>query len=187
MTIPQVCCVLLILAIAVATDLKSRIIPNKLTLPGLVLGLAYHTLIQGWDGFVFSISGLGLGFGLMIVPFMINAMGGGDVKLMACLGAWLGAKLILAAFIATSIVGGIYALVVLAVHRGGIRAFNSSLLNCLLLAPGGKVEYSGPSETMRLPKLCYGLAIALGTILVMAWSLAGERHFVAFMEVIGLG
>lgn len=40
-----------LLAIALVTDLRSMKIPNKLTLPGIVVGLVFNTIFGGWHGF----------------------------------------------------------------------------------------------------------------------------------------
>ena len=85
-------------AVAAATDLRSRRIPNWLTLPTAAAGLLFHTCFPSGWGFVDSFSGLAIGFALLLVPFLAGGSGMGDVKLLAALGAWLGPQLMLVAF-----------------------------------------------------------------------------------------
>ena len=77
---------------AMVTDLKWRRIPNWLTVAAFVLGLIFHTVVLGWQGLGFSLGGFAVGFGVLFVLWCIGGGGGGDVKLMGAMGAWLGAK-----------------------------------------------------------------------------------------------
>jgi Flp pilus assembly protein protease CpaA len=77
------------LAVAVFTDLKERKIRNWLTVPMFVLGLGAAWLTGGVPGLIASLKGAGVCLlVLMIVPF--QRVGGGDLKLAAGCGAWLG-------------------------------------------------------------------------------------------------
>ncbi len=160
--------VALALAAASATDLRSMRIPNALTLPTAVLALAYHALTAGVGGLWFSFVGLALGLALMLAPFLFGVMGGGDVKLMAAVGAWLGPVLTLEAFVLTTLVGGGYALFELArrpaVLRGVLARFRVALF---ATTATGQFHYAPEQPQARLPRLCYGLAIAAGTLLAM--------------------
>lgn len=76
--------------VAVTTDLRGLRIPNILTLPLLLCGIAYHTFAEGGPGTLASGSGLFAGFIVLLPLYVIGAMGAGDLKLSAALGAWLG-------------------------------------------------------------------------------------------------
>ena len=84
--------VLAAVAVAVVTDLRSFKIYNALTLPLVVWGLAYHGINAGFAGLADSAAGMAVGFGVFFVVFLLGGMGGGDVKLMAGVGAWLGCR-----------------------------------------------------------------------------------------------
>ena len=78
------------------TDARTYIIPDQFSLGGMILGLALSPLPGGVD-VVQSLSGAALGFGLLWLvavlgklAFKKDAMGGGDVKMMAMVGAFLG-------------------------------------------------------------------------------------------------
>lgn len=78
---------LLLIVIALYTDVTKRIIPNKLSIPMALGGLFYHSLSAGWVGVVFSVKGLAAGFLCLLILYGIGAVGGGDVKLFAAIGA----------------------------------------------------------------------------------------------------
>lgn len=160
--------VVLSLAVASLTDLRSQRIPNALTLPCALAALAYHLLIQGPQGLWFSLAGLGVGFGLMLAPFLFRVMGGGDVKLLAAVGAWVGPQMVLVAFLLTSLAGGAYALVLLARRSDVLRGVFTPLRAALYATCAtGEFHYQPAPAASGLPKLCYGLAIASGTVAAM--------------------
>jgi Flp pilus assembly protein protease CpaA len=106
--------VLAAVAVAAATDLRSFKIHNALTLPLLACGLVYHAVVDGSAGLAGSALGAVVGFGLFFFVFLLGGMGGGDVKLMAGVGAWLGVPAALAVAAVASLAAGAYALVVIA-------------------------------------------------------------------------
>lgn len=179
MPIPTTIVIAAALTIAVITDLRSRRIPNWLTFPVLLAGLAYHGLAphgptQGGEGLLFSLSGLGLGLAVMLVPYLLGFMGGGDVKLMAATGAWLGANDIFTAFLFTSLAGGVYALAVLVVNRTALKGVWDNLYRSLWLSMvRRRVEFAPGPEPQGAPRLCYGVAIAVGTMAVVAMRTTG--------------
>ena len=84
-------CAVVVAAAAVAgvTDIWKFRVYNALTLPLLVAGLVYHGFAEGTPGLVLSVIGMLLGFGVLILFFLLGGYGGGDVKLLAAIGAWL--------------------------------------------------------------------------------------------------
>jgi prepilin peptidase CpaA len=144
-------------------DLKSRKIPNYLTLGTALAGLAYNLILHGWGGLVDGVLGLLLGFGLLILPYVLGGMGAGDVKALAALGAWLGPKGTIFLFCYMGIAGGIMALAVL-IWKGilwqKIQRGWAFLLNLVLCREHGFSMAQTPiRETPGIP---YGVAIALG-------------------------
>ncbi len=102
----------MLLAGAAITDLLRRTIPNSLTLPALCCGCLYLWLSgSGTEGFVFSVMGTFLGGLLFWLPYRKGMVGGGDLKLMAALGAWIGPKAILSVFLYATVAGGLMAVV----------------------------------------------------------------------------
>jgi prepilin peptidase CpaA len=112
--------VVLVAALAAAvTDLRAFKIHNLLTLPLLVSGLVYHAAVGGKPGLLDSFLGMLFGFGILFLFYLLGGMGGGDVKLMAGVGAWLGAPLTFVVFVASSLAAGVYALAVVLFTRSG--------------------------------------------------------------------
>ena len=83
--------VMIVIAIAVFTDLKSRRIPNWLTVSALAGALVFHLATGGLPGLISSFCGFLTGFGVLLALFLIGGGGGGNVKLMGAVGAWIGA------------------------------------------------------------------------------------------------
>jgi prepilin peptidase CpaA len=98
---------LIVLAVAVFTDLRNRRIPNWLSLPFMVLGLGFSTWQHGWHGLGNSAAGLGLGILLYGFLFFMGGMGAGDVKLAAAIGAWIGPSQLFFALVVTAMAGGV--------------------------------------------------------------------------------
>lgn len=78
----------IVLVTTVATDIKERRIPNVIVLPATLLGLIVNAFRPG--GLSFSLEGLGIGFIVMFVLYMLGAISAGDVKLSAAVGALAG-------------------------------------------------------------------------------------------------
>ena len=99
------------------TDLKSHRIPNFLTLPGMMLALTLYSFASGFEGFLFSLTGVAVGIGIFLIPYLSGGMGAGDAKLMGAVGGFLGAKGVFGAFLLTALFGGFYALLVAFIYR----------------------------------------------------------------------
>lgn len=164
------------LAVAVVTDLRARRIPNRLTFPAMLAGLAWHAATGGVDGALFSLGGLGLGLGVMLVPYAVGVMGAGDAKLMAACGAWLGALGVFQAFLLTSLAGGLYALAVLSFHLPQFGRVLGGLWESLQIFIATR-RFIYARRASGLPRLCYGVAIAVGTALSVALDAAGLGLF----------
>ena len=112
---------LLAMLIAIAAiDLAHQIIPDVITLPGIVVGAAAN-LATGRVPWLDSVIGIAIGGGIFVVIILASGggMGGGDMKLGAMLGAFLGWKLGLLALLLSVLAGGGVALCLLALGRKG--------------------------------------------------------------------
>ena len=158
--------VAVVVFIAAMTDLKSRKIPNSLTLAGVLAGLASHALVSGTSGLATSAEGMLVGFGVYFALYCLRAMGAGDVKLMAAVGAIVGPEGWIAVFLASAIAGGVLALGLLIVKkRLHTTLWNTAFLVNELLhfrAPfqrRSQLDVKDP-RALNLP---HGVAIAAGT------------------------
>jgi prepilin peptidase CpaA len=171
----------LLLVIAVQ-DIRSHRIPNKLVLTGVVLGVALNGLLpEGWGfnsvipgglGWLVALQGFVVGMAVLLPLYWLRAMGAGDVKLMAMVGAFLGPNDVLGVLLATFVAGGVMALVV--VFRA--KQVGQLLQNIKLMLLGGVVRMSAGQFPLmdNLPvsvgKLPYAVAIAVGTFGYLAWQ-----------------
>jgi len=147
-------------------DVRTRRIPNRLTFPAAALGVAVATIVHGADGSVASAAGVLLGLGIFFPLFLLKGLGAGDVKLMAALGAWVGASVIYGVAFYTCLTGGVLALVLVVRHRYGRQMAR----NFWLLLTHWRVVGIGPVDSLTLetsagPKLPYALPIAAGLAL----------------------
>lgn len=102
---------------AAATDIQSRKIPNWLSLSGIGAGLVLHGFVGGAAGLAISIEGMLLGFAAYLALYCLRAMGAGDVKLMAAVGAIVGPADWIPVFMATAVAGGILSLILIVAKR----------------------------------------------------------------------
>lgn len=154
-----------VMTTAALTDLKSRRIPNRLVVAGLVLGLAAR-LLSGWSALVDGLvaAALALLFGMLL--FSAGAMGAGDGKLMAVIGAFLGLEQGLLALGAGAVAGAILS-VLLAVRRGVmipvlLRTRDLGLWMATFGRRGERARL-GEAGTVSFP---FGVALAIGTLAV---------------------
>ncbi len=159
------CILPVLLAIACYTEIRSRRIPNILTVSAMIFGLAGWGILNGLDGILFSLYGLLIGGGVFLPFCLMGILGGGDMKLMAAAGAIIGYPLIIPALCYTCFAGGIMALV-MAAWQGQIL---STLARCFNIIFGGSKKR--PEGLRKAPTLPYGIAIAFGTILSLLLSL----------------
>ena len=76
------------------TDLRSRRIPNWLTVPGLVIGMVANTVLGGWSGLKTSLLGALIGLALLLPFVLLRSLGAGDWKLAIALGCFTGPALL---------------------------------------------------------------------------------------------
>jgi prepilin peptidase CpaA len=144
-------------------DVKEGRLPNAITVTGLAAAfilrapLGVESLLQGVGGFA-------LAFGISVVLYALRAIGGGDVKLLAAVGAFLGSAEIMGALALIAVLGAGYALLSLS-WRGllPLLVFNTLELvkGWLTLGRGGAIRKLESPGALSIP---YGIPIALGTL-----------------------
>lgn len=169
-----------LLLAAVYFDITSKKIPNKITMPAILIGIIWSTVNSGLNGFLFSIFGFLLGLAVFFIPYMSGGIGAGDVKLMAAIGALKGWKFTLFSSLGTAIAGGLIVLI--------YTIYMSSLKITLIKALGlivkplakGIFKVSGNKKSLetiqyfekikmekRNDYIPYALAIAIGSFVIL--------------------
>jgi len=154
---------IVVLVIAIYTDLRSSRIPNLLTFTTMGVGPIAHAWMAGSQGILFSLEGLGVGLGLFLLLYASGGIGAGDVKLMGAVGAMVGPYGALISGLLAILVGGVYAIAAMC-YQWGVVATGRKLAYATqgALIAGEK----GWSQELKLPfRLRYGLAIVGGTLL----------------------
>ncbi len=166
-----------LLGVSVATDLRSRRIPNLLLLPALSLALMLHAIDAGVAGLGTATGGLAVGLAMLMPLYAIGGMGAGDVKLLGVIGSFLGPWGAVVAGMATMIAGAVLGIVFLLWQRfwpvlGTQTAQFSSPHNLTAATPPVfEPAQNGPRNSyIRNSYIPYAPAIAAGTIVAL-WYL----------------
>lgn len=120
---------LILVAILVALfgiDLEHQILPNSITLPGILVGLMFSTIAPpGWkDALLGALLGAAVLYGIAAAYYAVRreeGMGMGDVKMLAMVGAFLGWKAVLVTLVLSSFSGAVIGVALIAVQRGGMK------------------------------------------------------------------
>jgi prepilin peptidase CpaA len=145
-------CVLLLAA--AATDAAWRRVPNAIPVAVLVLGEIAQVISAGPRAALLGFAASAVLLALVTVPWSLRLIGGGDVKLAAACGAWLGFGRMPAFLLATALAGGVVTLAALAWSWGALAS----------ASPGGSPE---SASKIRVP---YSMAIGAGTLVAIYWS-----------------
>jgi prepilin peptidase CpaA len=160
--------VLLVGAIACVTDIRFRRIPNVLTLSAAVAAVVFHVFTMGMSGLVLALSGWAVGLVLFLPFFLLGGMGGGDVKLLAALGAWIGPGDAVWLAIYTSLAGGVLG-VGIALSRNYL---GTALRNIWTMLVAWSLVGPKPVPSMTLadstaPRLAYAVPMMIGTVVTL--------------------
>jgi leader peptidase (prepilin peptidase)/N-methyltransferase len=114
------------LVVLFAIDLEHHLLPNVITLPGIAIGLIASVAVP--PGLRDAVLGAVLGGGVLWLIgeayFRYSGqegMGGGDVKMLAMVGAFLGWQQVLVTLVLSSVAGSLIGMVVIAIRRGGMK------------------------------------------------------------------
>ncbi len=167
--------VLAFVATCCAVDITTRRIPNFLSVPVILGGVLLNAMRFGAPGFVSSLLGVLLVVAFLIAPFSFGGIGGGDVKMMAGVGALVGPYLALASLGMGMAIGG----VMMVVHLARLGRLRDKLdatarmiwtaLTTLSFAPL-RVPAADTSAAVTLP---YSVPLGLGTMTILGLALRG--------------
>lgn len=159
---PEIAAAATILAIAAYIDWKEHRVPNWLTFYAWGLGMSFHALVSGTAGLYAALMGSVVGLGTLVIPYALRGMGAGDVKLMAAVGAWVGAAVTLHAFFWIAVLGGlmgVYSIVRSRQAAARVRVATRAGVNLLKFQA---LDTGATQETPPRILLPYGVPIAFG-------------------------
>jgi len=150
---------------ACATDITTRRVPNVLTATAVASGMLAHTILPGGQGLFAALLGCAAGLAVFFPFFALGGMGGGDVKLMAALGTWIGWSPVLWTALYGSVAGGVIAIGVGLAH-GYLRQALSNVGGLFLI---WRVQGIRPVPELTLehgsgPRLPYAIPIFVGLV-----------------------
>lgn len=147
-------------------DWRSRRIPNWLTVPAFVAGIALNSAVWGVAGMKAALVGAGLGLGLLLPFVLLRGLGAGDWKLMGALGAWLGPYNIILALLGTIFVAGVMA-VVQVLRSGRVKQTLANMwVVFLTLVTFGMRSSKINLDNPGLLSLPFGVAAAVATTIL---------------------
>ncbi|MCA9176762.1 MAG: prepilin peptidase [Planctomycetales bacterium] len=162
-------CVVVFTLVAALLDWRFKKLPNRITLPAFLAGLAFHlawgATENGFAGslqhLAFSLGGFATGFGVLFVLWVTGGGGGGDVKFMGALGAWLGASLTVKVFLVGAVVilfGSLATLTLSALKMGAMRTKEKYLSS----------DRSNADARVKRRLLPFAVSASLATWIVLA-------------------
>jgi prepilin peptidase CpaA len=146
------------------TDWRRRRIPNWLTIPAFLAGIALNSILGGWQGAKMSLEGAGLALGLLLPLVLMRGFGAGDWKLVGAVGALIGWRPMLLVLFVSCLVSGAAALIQIVVTKR-VKATLKNMLALLKgfvifgLSPHPEISLDNPT----LAKLPFGTAVAVAT------------------------
>jgi prepilin peptidase CpaA len=119
---------------AFVIDVRHSKIPNWLTLGGAGFGLLFHFAMQGVGGLVSSAAGLAVGFLVLLLLYAFGALGAGDVKLFAAIGAICGSYFVLCSILYSLMFAGAIGLLIVMWRKEAIRRIGAVFRTLLFFA-----------------------------------------------------
>jgi len=155
--------------VASVIDWRSRKIPNLLTFPLAGLALLGNCVAGGFHGFLSAVVGLAVGLVFFLLLMALGAMGPGDVKLMAGLGALLGVVHVFWIGLFTAVMGGVLA-ILYGIGKGSLpRMVNRTWMLVRHIVFTGHLPKAEELGATREDYMPYALAIALGVTAQFLW------------------
>jgi prepilin peptidase CpaA len=167
--------VLCLVVVCATTDVLKGKIYNAVTYPAIGIGIILAGLSKGEPTLINSLLGLVIGFLPLFIVFVLGGMGGGDVKLMAAIGAVKGYPFIVYAMFYSGLVGGLLAIIAM-IWRGVFFKSMHNILRTMATSviPGFKTVPLDPKDSYPIH---FGFAICMGTMWVLVENIIGVRLF----------
>jgi prepilin peptidase CpaA len=170
--------------IATVTDIRSLRIRNSLTVPLCVAGIVFHGMMEGWPGLALSLAGIGIGFAVLILPYLMGILGAGDVKLLMGMGAWLGGHNTALVALFGCLAMGLVAVVVLAKREGTKAVWLNLQLSILRLQTIRRHLFTSQNDLKDIKSMAadpvqrhklipFSIMLAMGSVALVGVLLVG--------------
>ena len=146
-------------------DVRSARIPNQLTYSSLLAALMLRTALLGLSGLKSGALGMLVAGGLFLLLFVLGAMGGGDMKLMAAVGAWVGSTQVMTLILTAALAGGVLAIGRMIFSKAVGQTLRNTMHLIYYRVTSGLQQHPElnvqSSSSQRVP---FGVAIAVGAL-----------------------
>ncbi|NIK76297.1 prepilin peptidase CpaA [Paenibacillus castaneae] len=168
MDVIQIGAAALLLVLAFITDVKSQIIPNRLTVNFFAAAIIYHIIIDGMSGAAAAAAGTAAGFIPLLLLHLAKGIGAGDVKLFGALGAWVGMGVVLELMLYAILYAGLIGVCLVIANRSfGKRAAAGFIAMLIPAASWRRKQWLQWAEAGK--KFPFMLAVAPAAVTV--WSM----------------
>ena len=157
---------IMILIICMITDFLNRKIYNKVIFPSIGLALLLNSYFFGIEGIKIFGTGFIAGFGIFFIPFILNWIGAGDLKLVAVVGGFKGLYFLLYASLIIAVIGALVSLIYV-IKDKQFKATMTKIFNFLTWIFVHKKNLSSYSKKMETSTIPYGVAIGVGAIITI--------------------
>lgn len=148
----------IILSISLYTDIRTFRIPNYLSVSGVLIGFFYHFIHNGFSGLIFSFQGFLVGVAILMVLYLFKAVGAGDVKIFAAIGALTGVEFVLDVVVYSILYAGIIGLFIF-LYRKQLFSHILYFINYLILLPFAKNSNNQPRTLFQGSKFPFMYAV----------------------------
>lgn len=158
------------LIVAFIVDVKYYKVPNWLSAGGVLVGILLHLAMDGIDGLIFSFLGLLVAGGIFMLLYVFKAIGAGDVKLFAAIGATVGMRMVLYMMMYSIIVAGILAIIILLFTKTFLRKMTSALFHIIGSIMSKNLSSLEEFKTTKATKFPFMYAVLPAVILTYYYT-----------------
>lgn len=146
------------------SDRRGFRLSNRLTLGLLASGCLWNTWQHQWPGLGHSLMGACVGGALLLPVYLRGGMGAGDVKMLAAVGAWLGALPVMGVFLIAGLAAGAWSVVLIGRQPATTRRYFPALVSQTSTDRGDEIARRIASSQARQQLIPFGILIALGVV-----------------------